>query len=83
MARGRVVIDLERCKGCALCTSACPQDVLVMAHEVLNAHGYHPARLQDPNRRCTGCGLCAVICPDACLTVYRNQVPRPSASIMG
>ena len=75
MARGRVVVDVDRCKGCALCTTACPQDVLVMVSDRLNARGYHPVQLIDPQGRCTGCGLCAVICPDVCLTVYR-QAPR-------
>ncbi len=73
MAKGRVEIDEGRCKGCALCTSACPQDVLVLAAERLNARGYHPAELVDPQGRCTGCGLCAVICPDVCITVFRRK----------
>ena len=75
MPKGRVVIEVERCKGCTLCTTACPQEILVMAEEKLNAHGYHPAEVVDPGGKCTGCGLCAVICPDACLTVYRIAGP--------
>ncbi len=76
MAKGRVVVDDQRCKGCTLCTTACPQKVLVMG-ERLNGRGYHPVELIDPQGRCTGCALCAVICPDVCLTVYRD-VPRPA-----
>ena len=71
MPKGRVVIEVQRCKGCTLCTTACPQEILVMAEEKLNSHGYHPAEVVDPDGKCTGCALCAVICPDACLTVYR------------
>ncbi|MBP8949879.1 MAG: 4Fe-4S binding protein, partial [Candidatus Promineofilum sp.] len=47
MATGRVVIDIERCKGCELCRDACPQDVLALAEE-LNAKGYRPVILLDP-----------------------------------
>jgi 2-oxoglutarate ferredoxin oxidoreductase subunit delta len=45
----------------------------------LNARGYHPAVLLDPEGRCTGCALCAVICPDVCFTVIRfeNQRMQP------
>jgi 2-oxoglutarate ferredoxin oxidoreductase subunit delta len=71
MSKGRVVVDEGRCKGCTLCTTACIPGVLVMAADRLNAHGYHPVQLHDPQGRCTGCGLCAVICPEVCLTVYR------------
>ena len=76
MAKGRVVIDENRCKGCTLCTTACPQDILLIAHDRLNARGYHPVYLLNPQGRCTGCGLCAVICPDACFTVYRTSSGR-------
>jgi 2-oxoglutarate ferredoxin oxidoreductase subunit delta len=72
MPKGRVVIDIDRCKGCALCITACAQGVLIMAEDRLNARGYHPAQLVDPNGDCTGCGLCAIICPDTCFTVYRT-----------
>jgi 2-oxoglutarate ferredoxin oxidoreductase subunit delta len=78
MAKGHIIIDERRCKGCTLCTSVCPQDVIVMADEVLNAKGYHPARYDDPQGKCTGCTLCAVICPDVCITVYRQKrFPQP------
>jgi 2-oxoglutarate ferredoxin oxidoreductase subunit delta len=75
MAQGRIVIDIERCKGCELCRSACPQHVIQLA-DSLNGKGYRPAVLADPEHRCTGCALCAVVCPDACITVYREVGKR-------
>lgn len=83
MARGTVVIDTNRCKGCELCTTVCPQHVLVMA-ELYNARGYRPAQLEDPEGKCTGCALCAVICPDTVLTVYRMPaVPKAVRAPVG
>ena len=78
MARGTVVVDTNRCKGCELCIAVCPKNVLVMA-ETFNARGYRPAMLVDPESQCTGCTLCAAMCPDAVLTVYRlPAIPRAS-----
>lgn len=87
MARGTVVVETNRCKGCELCTSVCPQNVLVMA-DFFNARGYKPALLVDPEGKCTGCTLCAIICPDAVLTVFRlpaetkaSRAPLPVAPV--
>ena len=78
-AKGRIEIETEYCKGCELCTSVCPQDVIRMA-DYFNAKGYRPAQLVDPQGECTGCAVCAVICPDAVITVYRTVTGRePSA----
>jgi 2-oxoglutarate ferredoxin oxidoreductase subunit delta len=78
MAKGRIEIDERNCKGCSLCTLACPQDVIVLSTGSVNAKGYYPAQLTDPDGKCTGCALCAVACPDVCITVYR-QVPAKAA----
>jgi 2-oxoglutarate ferredoxin oxidoreductase subunit delta len=78
MAKGRITIDDARCKGCALCVTACQHNLIRMAEERLNARGYHPAIYADPAEACTGCTLCAVICPDACITVFRLQKPVAS-----
>jgi len=78
MAKGRIVVDESHCKGCALCTTACPQHILLMAAERLNARGYHPVELIDRQSKCTGCALCAMMCPDAAITVYRvKATSRP------
>jgi 2-oxoglutarate ferredoxin oxidoreductase subunit delta len=71
MIQGRIVVDAERCKGCALCVSVCPQSVLALA-ERFNAAGYHPVRLVDA-AGCTGCVLCALVCPEVAITVYRQR----------
>jgi 2-oxoglutarate ferredoxin oxidoreductase subunit delta len=69
--RGTVTIDVEACKGCALCVPACPPRVLSMA-QARNRAGYHYPVLSDG---CTGCAACLLICPDFVFEVYR--APRP------
>jgi 2-oxoglutarate ferredoxin oxidoreductase subunit delta len=75
MVQGRIVIDSEHCKGCELCTTVCPQNVIRMSSS-FNAKGYRPAGLVDPLGACTGCAVCAIICPDTAITVYRQVTPR-------
>jgi len=70
MAKGTVVIDTERCKGCAVCTTACPNKVIALSAKV-NAKGYN--YLEMVNDNCTGCTNCAIVCPDGIITVYRAK----------
>ncbi len=74
MARGTISIDKNRCKGCELCTTVCPKDLIDMSTE-FGARGYRFAVLMDPDGQCTGCLLCATICPDVAITVYRETKP--------
>lgn len=78
MAKGTIKIDESRCKGCELCTTVCPKNLIHMA-TYFSARGYRPAMLVDPNEQCTGCLLCATICPDVAITVYREIKPKAAA----
>lgn len=75
MSHGTIQINQARCKGCSLCAAFCPQEVISLDGDHLNARGYHPAQL-SVETGCTGCGICAIVCPDACITVYREPVSR-------
>ena len=70
--RGYVVVDVDRCKGCGLCTHVCPVEILELSAQTLNAKGYHPVVVTDVTR-CTGCASCATICPDVVFAVYRRR----------
>ncbi len=63
----RVEIERDRCKGCELCTRACPQGILEMSKEI-NAKGYFFATVTDQSR-CIGCRMCAITCPDVAIKV--------------
>ena len=60
--RPKVVIDKERCKGCAYCVEFCPKGTLQMSEE-LNPKGYTLVEVADETK-CLGCGLCEVLCPE-------------------
>lgn len=66
--KGEIVIDIERCKGCAVCLSACPNDVISLSKNV-NGKGYNYA--ESVNEECIGCANCAIVCPDGVITVYK------------
>lgn len=65
----RIEIDINRCKGCGLCTIACPRNLIILS-DTINALGYTPATMTDQDQ-CTGCTLCAEICPDVAITVFK------------
>ncbi len=65
-----VTVNEGRCKGCALCASACPRGIVEFAGDRINEKGYHPAQVIDMER-CTGCAMCATMCPDVAIVVER------------
>ncbi|MBE9546066.1 MAG: 4Fe-4S binding protein [Proteobacteria bacterium] len=74
--KGKITIDRELCKGCYLCISVCPNQLISVSGK-LNQRGYYPAEFietdkNEEDRRCTGCTSCAVICPDVAIEVYRG-----------
>ena len=76
MTKGAVIIDVDRCKGCGLCTYVCPSNILILTQDLFNAKGYHPVTVSNSDK-CIGCGACATICPDIVFTVYRiNAQPK-------
>ena len=68
--KGYIEINQELCKGCGICVSFCPKDVISLSDK-WNASGYMPAVFEG-NGECTGCAICAVVCPDVAIEVYRD-----------
>lgn len=65
-----IKIDEARCKGCGLCTIACPKKLVTMS-ETPNSQGFTVAIFSDPEK-CTGCSLCAEMCPDVAICVFKE-----------
>ena len=70
MAKGRVTIDREQCKGCSNCISVCPTKILYLDKGDMNSGDITRQPLQRW-KTCIGCANCAMMCPDMCITVER------------
>ena len=71
--KGRVEIDIQKCKGCELCTVVCKENTLTLSKEI-NNKGYR--YIVSVNDDCTGCINCALVCPDAVIKVYRTTLRK-------
>ena len=67
-----ILVNAERCKGCGFCVTACPQKIVALDEERINAKGYHPAHVTDKSK-CTSCGLCAIMCPDVAIKIIDGK----------
>ncbi len=67
---GKIVINTEYCKGCALCTTACAKKLLKIGPE-FNKSGYYAVAYCGREGDCTGCALCAEMCPDVAIEVWK------------
>ena len=67
---GKIVINMERCKGCGLCITVCPKKNIAIALES-NKNGYFPA--QARNIECTACTRCAIVCPEGIIEVLLDE----------
>jgi NAD-dependent dihydropyrimidine dehydrogenase PreA subunit len=65
-----IEINPKRCKGCAACVVACPNDCIEIGAEI-NQMGYQFARFAVG--KCIACGLCFYTCPEfGAITVYKK-----------
>lgn len=76
--KGKVIIEIEKCKGCELCKTACKENALVLS-DTINIKGYR--YIIANNDLCTGCVNCALVCPDAVITVYRTSPKKKPVDI--
>jgi 2-oxoglutarate ferredoxin oxidoreductase subunit delta len=65
-------IDGGRCKGCELCVQACPLNIIKLDDVVINAKGYRPAYVTEPEK-CVGCSNCALMCPDGAIKIFKHE----------
>lgn len=70
MARMKVTINEEYCKGCGLCVSVCPAGVLELDLHRTNSVGYTPSSVVRIEN-CIGCTSCARMCPDVAIRIER------------
>ena len=70
--KGKVTFDEDRCKGCELCITVCPVNIIKMDKNRINSKGYHPATIYEMDK-CIACANCATICPDLVITVEKED----------
>ena len=74
---GDVTIITARCKGCEICMTYCPRDVLSLSSR-FNAKGYHFPEVVDADA-CVACGLCQIMCPEFSIYIVETSNPKVAA----
>ncbi len=66
----KMTVITERCKGCGLCTSVCPKQIVVLQKEKRNKKRYFYAECTDQDA-CISCAMCATMCPDCAIRIEK------------
>jgi 2-oxoglutarate ferredoxin oxidoreductase subunit delta len=66
-----IEINEDLCKGCALCVTFCPKNVLKISDR-LTKRGVHTPEVVN-ERDCTLCGNCMLYCPDLAIVVAEEE----------
>ncbi len=66
----KVTFATDVCKGCGLCVTACPKNLIILSNDKINKKGHSPAEITDQDK-CIGCAFCATMCPDCVITVEK------------
>ena len=69
LVMAKLTINEARCKGCGLCVTACPKQILALSDKI-NEKGYNPVMMTD-QEKCIGCAFCATMCPDTVIKVEK------------
>ena len=63
----------DRCKGCSLCMTVCPKQIITMSPR-FNKSGYKVVEVLDETlEKCTSCAASALICPDYAIRVFKKR----------
>ncbi len=60
VVESHIDINSDDCDGCEKCSIACPNNVLIMADDIM--------AVRDP-QVCKSCKVCVTICPNDCIEV--------------
>jgi 2-oxoglutarate ferredoxin oxidoreductase subunit delta len=71
LAKKRIKLIKELCKGCGYCIEFCPNKVFERSEEITEK-GVTPPTIKHHDR-CTLCGLCTRLCPDFALTIEEEE----------
>lgn len=66
----KMTVLSEKCKGCGLCTTACPKRIVEIRKDSRNSKGYYTAGCMD-QEKCISCAMCAIICPDCAIEIRK------------
>ena len=70
MAKGEMVIDENKCRGCGYCVAFCKQECVVMSEDRFTPLGDLLPVVSHPDE-CTACGVCGRLCPHYAINVYK------------
>ncbi|MBD3230174.1 MAG: 4Fe-4S dicluster domain-containing protein [Candidatus Lokiarchaeota archaeon] len=67
----KIEIDEDLCKGCELCISICPKNVIEKSNKT-NREGYLLPIIKN-SEDCIKCRKCELICPEMAISIYVEE----------